>query len=215
MTASRHAKNASQTSQDAVRTAIRWNFNDRTRTFVVRESTFCHSKKTLPRHRKARSAARKRLFRSTGKACLRYRKSQPVVRQRITQVPQKPRICNRNASCARRRQYCRLTVAYLCIRGRDNVYLCKHTHACMTGILPHTGHCQYDARDGMYAAVPAPCHAAARHLHKRKKACSGKAGTCHAFHISCLVITSEERRTSPAGQLLWWHQQTCRQALRS
>ena len=182
---------------------------------MIRKSTFCHSKKTLPRHRKARSAAWKRLFRSTRKACLRYRKSQPVVRQRIAQMPQKPRICNRNASCARRRQYCRLTVAYLCIRGRDNVYLCKHTHACMTGIMPHADHCQYDARDGMYAAVPAPCHAAARHLHKRKKACSGKVGTCHAFHISCLVITSEERRTSPAGQLLWWHLQTCRQALRS
>ncbi len=215
MTASRHAKNASQTSQDAVRTAIRWNFHDRTRTSVIRKSTFCHSKKTLPRHRKARSAARKRLFRSTGKACLRYRKSQPVVRQRITQVPQKPRICNRNASCARRRQYCRLTVAYLCIRGRDNVYLCKRTHARMTVILPHADHCQYDAQYDMCAAVPAQCSAAVRHLHKRKKACSGKTGTCHAFHISCLVITSEERRTSPAGQLLWWHQQTCRQALRS
>lgn len=182
---------------------------------MIRKSTFRHSKKTLPRHRKARSAARKRLFRSTGKACLRHRKSQPIVRQRIAQVPQKPRICNRNASCARRRQYCRLTVAYLCIRGRDNVYLCKHTHACMTAILPHTGHCQYDARYDMCAAPTAPCSASVRHLHKRKKACSGKAGTCHAFHISCLVITSEERRTSPGGQLLWWHQQTCRQALRS
>lgn len=182
---------------------------------MIWKSTFCHSKKTLPRHRKARSAARKRLFRITGKACLRHRKSQPVVRQRITQVPQKPRICSRNASCARRRQYCRLTVACLCISGRDTVYLCKRTHACMTGILPHAGHCKYDARDDMYAAVPAQCSATVRHLHKRKKACSGKVGTCHAFHISCLVITSEERRTSPAGQLLWWHQQTCRQALRS
>ncbi len=215
MTASRHAKNTSQTSQDAVRTAIRWNFHDRKRTSVIWESTFCHSKKTLPRHRKARSAARKRLFRSTGKACLRHRKSQPVVRQHITQVPQKTRICSRMVSCARRRQYCRLTVACLCIRGRDNVYLCKRTHARMTAILPHTGHCQYDARDGMYAAVPAQCSAAVRHLHKRKKACSGKTGTCHAFHISCLVITSGERRTSPGGQLLWWHQQTCLQALRS
>lgn len=215
MTASRHAQNASQTSQDAVRTAIRWNFNDRTRTFVVRESTFCHSKKTLPRHRKARSAARKRLFRSARKACLRHRKSQPVVRQRITQVPQKPRICSQMVSCALRRQYCRLTVAYLCIRGRDNVYLCKRTHARMTVILPHAGHCLYDAQYDMCATVPAQCSAAVRHLHKRKKACSGKVGTCHAFHISCLVITSEERRTSPAGQLLWWHQQTCRQALRS
>lgn len=182
---------------------------------MIWESTFCHSKKTLPRHRKARSAARKRLFRSTRKACLRHRKSQPVVRQRITQVPQKPRICSRNASCARRRQYCTLTVACLCIRGRDNVYLCKRSHARMTAILPHTGHCKYDARYDMCAAVPAQCSAAVRHLHKRKKACSGKTGTCHAFHISCLVITSEERRTSPGGQLLWWHQQTCRQALRS
>lgn len=215
MTASRHAKNASQTSQDAVRTAIRWNFNDRTRTFVVRESTFCHSKKTLPRHRKARSAARKRLFRSARKARLRHRKSQPVVRQSIAQVPQKPRICSRMVSCARRRQYCRLTAAYLCISGRNTVYLCKRSHARMTAILPHADHCQYDARYDMCAAVPAQCSAAVRHLHKRKKACSGKAGTCHAFHISCLVITSEERRTSPGGQLLWWHQQTCRQALRS
>lgn len=215
MTASRHAQNASQTSQDAVRTAIRWNFHDRTRNSVIRKSTFCHSKKTLPRHRKARSAARKRLFRITGKACLRHRKSQPAVRQRIAQMPQKPRICNRNASCARRRQYCRLTVAYLCISGRNTVYLCKRTHARMTAILPHAGHCQYDAQYDMCAAVPAQCSAAVRHLHIRKKACSGKTGTCHAFHISCLVITSEERRTSPAGQLLWWHQQTCRQALRS
>ena len=215
MTASRHAKNASQTSQDAVRTAIRWNFHDRKRTSVIWESTFCHSKKTLPRHRKARSAAWKRLFRSTGKACLRYRKSQPVVRQRITQVPQKPRICSRMVSCALRRQYCRLTVAYLCISGRNAVYLCKRTHARMTAILPHADHCQYDARYDMCAAPTAPCHAVVRHLHIRKKACSGKVGTCHAFHISCLVITSEERRTSPAGQLLWWHQQTCRQALRS
>lgn len=182
---------------------------------MIRKSTFCHSKKTLPRHRKARSAARKRLFRSTGKVCLRYRKSQPVVRQRITQVTQKPRICSRMVSCALRRQYCRLTVACLCISGRDTVYLCKRTHACMTGILPHTGHCQYDARYDMCAAPTAPCSASVRHLHKRKKACSGKTGTCHAFHISCLVITSGERRTSPAGQLLWWHQQTCLQALRS
>lgn len=182
---------------------------------MIWESTFCHSKKTLPRHRKARSAARKRLFRSTGKACLRHRKSQPAVRQRITQVPQKPRICSRMVSCARRRQYCRLTAAYLCISGRNTVYLCKRIHARMTGILPHAGHYKYDARYDMCAAPTAPCHAAARHLHKRKKACSGKTGTCHAFHISCLVITSEERRTSPAGQLLWWHQQTCRQALRS
>lgn len=215
MTASRHTKNASQTSQDAVRTAIQWNFHDRTRTSVIWESTFCHSKKTLPRHRKARSAARKRLFRSTGKACLRYRKSQPVVRQRIAQVPQKPRICSRMVSCALRRQYCRLTAAYLCISGRDTVYLCKRSHARMTAILPHADHCQYDARYDMCAAPTAPCHAVVRHLHIRKKACSGKTGTCHAFHISCLVITSEERRTSPAGQLLWWHQQTCRQALRS
>lgn len=208
-------KIASRTSQDAVRTAIRWNFHDRKRTSVIRKSTFCHSKKTLPRHRKARSAARKRLFRSTGKTCLRHAKSQLAVRQRITQVPQKLRICSRMVSCALRRQYCRLTVACLCISGRDTVYLCKRTHARMTAILPHADHCQYDARYDMCAAPTAPCSASVRHLHKRKKACSGKTGTCHAFHISCLVITSGERRTSPAGQLLWWHQQTCRQALRS
>lgn len=215
MTASRHAQNASQTSPDAVRTAIRWNFLDRKHLFLSRKSTFCHPVKALLRHRKARSAAWKRLFRITGKVCLRHRKSQPVVRQRITQVPQKPHICSRMVSCARRRQYCRLTVAYLCISGRNAVYLCKRTHARMTAILPHTGHCKYDARYDMCAAPTAPCSASVRHLHKRKKACSGKTGTCHAFHISCLVITSGERRTSPAGQLLWWHQQTCRQALRS
>lgn len=215
MTASRHAQNASQTSPDAVRTAIRWNFHDRTRTSVIRKSTFCHSKKTLPRHRKARSAARKRLFRSTGKTCLRHAKSQLAVRQRIARLSQKPRICSRNASCARRRQYCRLTVAYLCISGLHTVYLYKRTDTCMTAVRTPASRSRSDARDTLYATPPAPCHAAISHLHKRKKVCSGKTGTCHAFHISCLVITSEERRTSPAGQPSWWHLQTYPPALRS
>ncbi len=188
------------------------------------------TERALSWYGKARSATQKRLFHDTGKPVRQHERGSSAAPERLVcgtgkvnrlcvstlrECLKKPRICNRNASCARKRQYCRLTVAYLCISVRDTVYLCKRIHARMTGILPHAGHCQYDARYDMYAAVTAQCSAAVRHLHKRKKACSGKAGTCHAFHISCLVITSEERRTSPGGQLLWWHQQTCRQALRS
>lgn len=167
---------------------------------TTQESPFGSTEEALPHHRKGLSAAPGKPTGCASAHCA---------------SASKPRICSRMVSCALRRQYCRLTIAYLCISGRDTVYLCKRTHARMTAILPHAGHCQYDARYDMCAAPTAPCHAVVRHLHKRKKACSGKAGTCHAFHISCLVITSEERRTSPGGQLLWWHQQTCRQALRS
>lgn len=202
-------------SQNVVRTVIQWNFLDRKHLFLSRKSTFCHPVKALLRHRKARSAARKRLFRSTGKTCLRHAKSQLAVRQRIARLPQKPRICSRNASCARRRQYCGLTVAYLCISGLHTVYLYKRTDACTTAVRTPASRSRSDACDTLYATPPAPCHAAISHLHKRKKVCPGKAGTYPAFHISYLVVTSEERRTSPAGQPSWWHLQTYPPALRS